>query len=396
MTETGTDTRAVEEQPAPVPRAPRRRRGFRFAGGGLVLAAAVAAGLVATSGHPFGDGDPSSATADTNTATAEVRRGPLSAQINTDGTLTYTVRPDGTPHTAINKAAGVYTKLPSAGDVIKCGRSLYTVDDDPVALLCANRPFYRSLSRGDYGWDVRQLNNGLLELGHADDGEIDEDSAYFGHETEEALEELQDEIGADVTGVLEAGEAVALPGPLRVGRTLVKAGTTATPDTPVLEATGTGRQVTVALSASQQTGVKVGDRARITLPGNKTTKGEVTRIGTVAQSTAQDESERTSQSGSSVAELPVHITLDEPEDAGDLDEAPVQVEITVDGVKDALTVPVTAIIGIAGNGYAVERVAPSGAKEVVPVTLGLFDDAGGVVQVEGDLQPGDRVAVPAS
>ncbi len=356
----------------------------------------VAAVAVAAVGFRFGDDGPPPASAAADTATAEVRRGPLSAQINAVGTLTYTARPDGTPHTAVNKATGSYTRLPDAGDVVKCGRSLYTVDDDPVVLLCAGRPFYRSLSRGDYGWDVRQLNNELLELGYAEDGEIDEDSNYFGHATENALEELQDETGAEVTGVLEPGGVVALPGPLRISRVLVKAGTAALPDTPVLEATGTGRQVTVALSASQQTGVKVGDRARITLPGNRTTKGRVTRIGTVAQQDAQEQGQEASSGDASRAELPVHLTLDDPKAAGSLDEAPVQVEITVAGVKDALTVPVTAIIGTSGDEYAVERVTPAGRKEIVPVELGLFDNAGGVVQVEGALQAGDRVVVPAS
>ncbi|WP_106396632.1 peptidoglycan-binding protein [Actinocorallia populi] len=392
---TGEETAAAAREEERAPRRRRRPR-WRFLGGGLVVAAAVAVGAAALNGGSFGGEEPVASAVGADTATAEVRRGPLSAQVNTHGTLTYKARPDGSPHTAINKAAGSYTRLPSAGDVIRCGKRLYTVDDDPVALLCANRPFYRSLSQGDYGWDVRQLNNGLLELGYADEGEIDEDANYFGYRTELALEEFQDDVGAEVTGVLEVGDVVALPGPLRVSGTLVKAGTAAVPDAPVLEATGTGRQVTVALSASQQTGVEVGDKVQITLPSNKTTKGKVTRIGAVARSTAGNEDEQTSQSGASNAELPVHIELDEPEDAGGLDEAPVQVEITVDGVEDALTVPVTAIVGVAGNGYAVERVGPSGAKEMVPVTLGLFDDAGGVVQVEGGLAPGDRVVVPAS
>jgi len=32
----------------------------------------------------------------------------------------------------------------------------------------------------------------------------------------------------------------------------------------------------------------------------------------------------------------------------------------------------------------------------VPVKLGLFDDAAGMVQVTGDLRPGDRVVVPST
>lgn len=92
--------------------------------------------------------------------------------------------------------------------------------------------------------------------------------------------------------------------------------------------------------------------------------------------------------------MPVYISLDKPKDAGSLDEAPVQVFITSDGVDKALSVPVTALLGHAGGGYAVEKVDAAGRHETVTVEVGLFDNANGVVQVEGSLAAGDRVVVP--
>jgi putative ABC transport system permease protein len=54
------------------------------------------------------------------------------------------------------------------------------------------------------------------------------------------------------------------------------------------------------------------------------------------------------------ATIPAYISLDNPEQARGLDRAPVQVEITTKGVENALNVPVTAIVGRSGGGFAVE------------------------------------------
>ena len=96
------------------------------------------------------------------------------------------------------------------------------------------------------------------------------------------------------------------------------------------------------------------------------------------------------------ATIPAYISLDDPEKARGLDSAPVQVEITTKGVESALSVPVTALVGKSGGGFAVEVVRAGGRRELVAVKLGLFDTAGGRVQVEGDLAEGDQVVVPSS
>ncbi|MER5770772.1 efflux RND transporter periplasmic adaptor subunit [Streptomyces sp. NPDC001985] len=383
----------------PEPRRHRRRRRGPLLVAAAVVLVAAAGGAVAVT-DPFG-GDPVAAPdQERGGAVATVREGPLSAQVSQVGTLSYAARPDGGAHTAVNQSRGIYTSLPAVGDVIKCGETLYGVADRPVPLLCGSRPFYRDLAYGDEGRDVKALNRNLLALGHAGSGEIDEDSDEFGAETREALINLQDEIGAEETGRLKLGDAVLLPGPLRVTRTVAQLGTRAVPGSPVVEAGTTSRQVRVELNASQQTGVKTGDRVRVTLPDNRTTPGRVSRIGTIATSSSGDgdggDREEASASGASTAALPVYITLERPKDAGSLDQAPVQVQITTAGVKKALTVPVTALVGLAGGRYAVERVTAAGGRETVPVTLGLFDSAGGQVQVTGALAAGDRVAVPST
>jgi hypothetical protein len=66
-------------------------------------------------------------------------------------------------------------------------------------------------------------------------------------------------------------------------------------------------------------------------------------------------------------------------------------------VRGAIVVPVTALLAQSNGGYAVEVVAATGATHLVPVSLGLFDDAGGLVQVvSSGLAAGQKVVVPSA
>ena len=90
------------------------------------------------------------------------------------------------------------------------------------------------------------------------------------------------------------------------------------------------------------------------------------------------------------------MTLTDPEAAGTLDQAPVTVNITTATVRDALAVPVTALLAQAPGGYEVEVAGPGDTRRWVPVQPGIFDDASGLVQVTGALTPGQRVVVASS
>ena len=66
-------------------------------------------------------------------------------------------------------------------------------------------------------------------------------------------------------------------------------------------------------------------------------------------------------------------------------------------VPSTLVVPVTALLAQSGGGYAVEVVDPSGTNHLVAVSLGLFDDADGLVQVtSSELAAGQEVVVPTA
>jgi hypothetical protein len=312
--------------------------------------------------------------------TVKVERGALSAMVSQDGILTYRARPDGSPYAVINQASGTYTELPESGDEVRCGGVLYRVDDRPVLLLCGRLPAYRDLRTGDEGRDVRQLNRSL----HLTSG------TAFTAKTSRALKNLQRKYGVSATGTLTLGDAVFLPEPVRVAKVTGQVGGSARPGAPVLSATSDTLQVQVNLDPSQQGDVERGDRAQITLPGNTPVGGRVARFGRVAQTPAGQGGQATD------ATIPTFIRLDDPAKARGLDQAPVGVDITTKGVDDVLSVPVTALVGKAGGGFAVEAVRAGERRELVAVTLGLFDTGGGRVQVDGALRAGDLVVVPST
>jgi len=176
----------------------------------------------------------------------------------------------------------------------------------------------------------------------------------------------------------------------RIARLNGELGGSASPGAPVLYATSDTPEVQVALDSSQQGQVVAGDLVRITLPGNIQVTGKVDRLGRVAQVPAGQ------NSSAGQATIPAFISLDDAGKARGLDRAPVRVEITTGGVENALSVPVTALVGKAGGGFAVEVVRAGGRRDLVAVKLGLFDTAGGRVQVDGGLQEGDQVVVPST
>jgi hypothetical protein len=284
---------------------------------------------------------------------------------------------------------------------------LYRVNDSPVVLLYGSTPAYRTLSSGASGPDVAELNRDLVALGYATRAQLHPGSAFFGSATTVAVEKLQAAVGVARTGTLPLGQAVFEPVAVRVTSMPVQPGGSAQPGETVLQGTSTARQVQVALDASQQTSMAVGNKVSITLPNNDTTSGIVSSVAMVASCPSSSASgsgssfatagKDTCTSGSTPT-ITVDVTPSDPRATGTWDQAPVQVGITTDSVPDALVVPVTALLAQSGGGYAVE-IAGAGTNNnhLVPVSLGLFDDANGLVQVTGSgLAAGQEVVIPST
>jgi hypothetical protein len=338
-----------------------------------------------------------------------VEKRTLSAMVSQGGILTYRARSDGSPYLVINQAHGTYTQLPTLGQVIRQGHALYRVNNRPAVLLYGPTPAYRTLSAGAAGPDVAELNADLVALGYATHAQLSPKSASFGSATTTAVEKLQAALGVTRNGTLTLGQAVFEPTAVRVTSLSAQPGGSSQPGETVLQGTSTTRQVQVALDASQQTSMAVGNKVSITLPNNHTTPGVVSSVGSVAtcpsssgtagrRSSSAAAGTDTCSSGSTPI-ITVEVTPSDPGATGTWDQAPVQVGITTNSVGDALVVPVTALLAQSSGGYSVE-VAGAGVgtgNRLISVSLGLFDDADGLVQVTGPgLAAGQEVVVPST
>jgi Putative peptidoglycan binding domain len=373
----------------------------------VVLIALAASGVVVMSGSK----QQALAAQQAQAATAQVERRTLSATVSQAGTLTYRARSDGSPYSVIDQARGTYTELPAAGQVVSQGHVLYRVNDRPVVLLYGSTPAYRTLSAGASGPDVDELNTDLLALGYGTRAQLSPRSASFEPATTAAVMKLQAAQGMTQTGTLTLGQVVFQPSAVRVTSVSAQLGGSTEAGETAIQGTSTIRQVQVALTASEQTSMAVGDKVSITLPNNRTTPGVVSSMGTVAtcpssstsggsgSSSAAPGTDTCSSgsSGSSTPTITVGVTPSDPAATGTWDQAPVQVGITTASVPNALVVPVTALLAQSGGGYAVEVVGTGARNHLVPVSLGLFDDAAGLVQVTGSaLAAGQEVVVAST
>ncbi|MBV8985237.1 MAG: HlyD family efflux transporter periplasmic adaptor subunit [Acidimicrobiia bacterium] len=284
----------------------------------------------------------------------------------------------------------MYTALPAVGQVITRGQPLFSVSTRSVPLLYGSVTPWRAFRAGmSAGSDVAELNQNLADLGY---GSGLAGSVTFTSATVTAVAALQRALGLPMTGELRLGSVVFEPGPVRIAAVPPKLGAPVQPGSPALDITSTTRQITVKLDAASQSEVKAGDPVTITLPDNRTTSGTVTAVGTVATRPAS-----TGPDSNAPPTVDVVITPTDAAVTGNLDAAPVQVSIVTASADHALAVPVTALLALGGGGYGLDVIATDGARHVESVTLGLFDDAEGLVQVSGpNVHAGEKVAVANS
>ena len=364
----------------------RRRGGRRWVVAGVVIVVVVAGvGAAAAAGVFQGSGSPGPGAAGTayRTSVATVKRQTLTSQSSLSGTLA-----DSGSYTVVNQATGTITWLPPAGRTMRQGGVIYQVSGSPVVLLYGRVPAYRDLSEGLTGADVREFNKGLIALGYTTRADVlaaGLDLGYFSATTAAAWEDYQTALGIKVpSATVTLGQVVVLPTAAKISawETGITPGSPAAPGTALMTATSPVPEVTINLDPSLESEIKVGDKVEIDLPEGGATTGVVTSVSKVASTNA-----------SGVTTVPVYVSLDHPKVAKNLSSAPVTVKVTTGSVAGALVVPVAALMARSG-GYDVEVTGPGG-HHLVRVTVGMFDDADGLVQVTGNLTPGQHVVVPA-
>jgi len=288
----------------------------------------------------------------------------------------------GAPIVATSKPiAGTVTAIAEEGSILGQGDTLVEIDREPVVLLFGDIPAYRTLAVGVKGDDVTQMEESLVALGFDDIDGFSVDGDYD-TSTAAAVTAWQQSIGASPDGVVNLGDVYFSPTPLRVGQNQVAIGDAVANGTPIMTTSVSSTFVTVQLSTEDQDLVEVGDTVTVELPSGDEESAVVTEIGTVVLA---------NQQGGTYFEMTV--TLEDPDAAPGLDEAPVDVIVIGDRADGVLVVPVTALLALAEGGYAVEVVDANGATALIAVDPGLFAD--GFVEVTSTgLEAGMQVVVP--
>jgi membrane fusion protein, multidrug efflux system len=356
---------------------PRRRLARAAA---LIALAVAGAGAVALAGGS--DGGSGAAAQAKATGTGAVARRTLAERLTATGTIGYAGET-----MVLARLSGTVTALPAIGDVIRRGRRLYALAGEPVSAMYGAVPAYRALAEGvSEGKDVEQLERNLAALGY-EPGTVDED---FTSTTAAAVAAWQEDLGLEATGEVELGRVAFLRGPQRVteleatlGEALGGGGTgseggSEPPSIPVLRTSSTRRIVSVELEADQQSVAHQGQKVAVILPGGAEVPGEVRRLAAVEPSGGESEGEGGEETEAGVEAT---ISLTGRHRIPALDGATVSVLFTLRVRKHVLSVPLTALIAIGGERFAV-YVREAGSRRQIVVTPGLAAD--GYVEVEGN------------
>jgi peptidoglycan hydrolase-like protein with peptidoglycan-binding domain len=361
--------------------APAGRRALAAAAT-MALLAATAVALAGGSGGASGPEPPAKAT-----GAGTVERRTLAERLTATGTIGYAGET-----TVLARLSGTVTALPAIGDVIRRGERLYALAGEPVLLMYGAVPAYRTLAEGvGEGNDVEQLERNLAALGY-EPGTVDEEFTYT---TTAAVAAWQEDLGLEASGEIELGRVAFLRGAQRVtglettlGEALGSGGggeaESEPASTPVLRTSSTRRIVSVELEADQQSIAHRGQKVEVVLPGGAEVPGEVHGLAAVELSGGEGNPGEEAEPG---VEATISVTGKHRIPA--LDGATVNVRFTQQVRKHVLSVPLTALIAIGGDRFAV-YVRGDGARKRIVVTPGLAAD--GYVEVEGEgLQAGMTV-----
>jgi macrolide-specific efflux system membrane fusion protein len=351
---------------------PRRKRGRRrlIAGGlAVVVVAGGAAGYLVTRSSAGDDAE------QPRYQTAVARRTELRQTVDAQFTISrsqsFTLKAPST---------GTVTKLHlTEGKALRALQPLVEINGAAVYGIPSATPFYRDLSDGDSGDDVKALQAALESAGY-DPGVVDGD---FGSQTASALEDWQAAKGLDETGRLAQSGFVSFPPgsivldlPIAVGDRLGAGGNLATVGgaRAMVASADVGQQDVVQLKPGQQA-----DLSFDAMPDDHV----AAKVATIALDAETQES----SSGSSA---PVEYSVElRPTNLPSTVRAGMtgQASVVVVDLRDVVVVPTAAVGGTGGQPTV--QVLESGQTRVVPVVVGLSTANG--VQILAGLQAGQTV-----
>lgn len=266
-----------------------------------------------------------------------------------------------------------------AAVVSELGQQIISAETDLAAARLAVAQAERALaearewlealqSRADYRADAELLMGNLAALG------------YTGPAAE-AVRAWQSDLGLAANGIVEPGQLVITPGPVRIAEQIADIGDAFGDGSPeqedVLSYSGTSKLVTVSLGVADQSFAVPGRDVTITLPDDRELRGVISEVGAVV--TEQGEVE-------------VLVAIPDQAALGTLEATSVDVEFVREERESVLSVPIAALLARPEGGFGVEIVEGTSSR-IVPVRTGLF--AGGRVEIDGEgIAEGVLVGVP--
>lgn len=330
----------------------------------LVVAAAIAVAVIALAPSSSS----STASSSSPLQTTVVKKTDLSISQSISATLGF-----GTARVIKGAGAGIVTQLPTAGQTVARGESLYRANNVPVPVFFGGTPLFRQLgASGLTGPDVAVVADNLAALGFPTGIKTaDQNSATWNGKATAALKAWQRAAGLDASGTLDVGQVVIVAGPIRVDSVTAQLGDAAS--TALVSVTSTTKLVTVPVKATDIGAMKIGEALSIALPNGKNAPGTITAISAATNSPDSGQG----SPANTAATLNVTVTPTTPADLAGFDYAQVTVEITTEKHAGVLAVPVQALVALQEGGYALQL--PKGG--FVAVTTGMFSNS--LVEVSG-------------
>jgi peptidoglycan hydrolase-like protein with peptidoglycan-binding domain len=328
--------------------------------GVAVLAAGAVVGL-----QKLGDrADDETEATNPEISTASAAVASLTRTLEASGTIEYEIA-----LVVDSPSSGTVLEIVEPGDTVSSGDVLARIDDQVIVWLAGEIPAWRSLTVGDEGDDVEQLERALTELGF-NDGTVTVDDEYTSA-TADMVERWQDSLGVEPTGAVALGSVVYTGDRNRVAK--VEAGVGDRVSAGPLISLGTDiRIATLDVDPADGVHLKVGDAVEAMLPDRTLVTATVVSVVETAEVWT------------------VTATIDDG-------ELPERDTIAVDAswqrtiADDVLTIPSSALLRLDNGAYVVDVVDESGDFDRRQVALGA--SVGTRTEIVSGLAAGDEVVV---
>ena len=348
----------------------------------LAVVAAITLGLLGGFDSDNGpDEKPTAVTSLRNTAT--VIKTDFVEETEVDGTLGF-----GDVEGLPNLSSGIVTWLPEPGTVIGFGDVIYKINDEPVILVHGTMPMFRDIDENTSGaLDVAQLQTYFVESGFSDVYPVTKSAydlsadRYVTSITLSQIEQWQESVGADRTGVVKKSQIVFRSEAFRVDAVTARLGQSINGGS-LVNITEARRVVTVHLDTELGGLMAMGDVVEVELPDGKSVEGTVTHVADVATRIGQGQQQTTY----------LDVIIELLGSGTSFDQSPVTVKVEEVLEQEAVAVPIAALLALAEGGYGLEVLDPDNTVRLVGVELGTFH--GNQVSISRGVQPGQSVIIP--